>query len=412
MDTNVSFRRLLGRSSTLLLLAGLAAGALLTPRAADAQLVVGGDFDISDNRGTLRGNTAFIRGRAGFGTDRGTFHLINASSEDQDVDDDGYTPGIDFTNLAVTDTSDFVNVANPDQVISRLNFVLADFLNPLNNGFHNQVEFYVNIPNGTAAGIYRGRFFITDTVRTFAANPNGEVIRSDYVFVEIEVLPNGGIELVQSDTNATLDSLTLRGRAGQTVSGVVRIANIGNVPLENVRFDVTDLVATSGTGLRIRRERISFSPEQITSVAFGDTGRVTVTVRIPTGILAGAYRGDLTVQAEGVPARTVPLTVIVTTPGDIVFENNPVYGRSGDQAVIIFNADPGTNWEMQIFDMMALATYRATGGVFPADQAVRHTWPLVNGVGESVAGGVYYVIINAVQDGERRQLRGKLMVIR
>lgn len=412
MDTSRTLPRAALLALRPLVLLAVAVTGMLAAIPARAQVVAGGDFDIADNRGTLRGNTAFIRGRAGFGTDRATFHLINASSDDQDVDDDGYTVGVDFTNLAVTDTSNFVNVANPDLVIARTNFVLADFLNPLKNGFHNQVEFYVNIPNGTAAGIYRGRFFITDTVNIFGANPNGEVIRSDYVFVEIEVLPEAAIGLVRGDTNAQLDSLTLRGRAGQTVNGVVRLANLGNVALENVRFDATDLIATSGTGLRIRRERISFSPEQLTSVAFGDTARVTVTVRIPTGILAGAYRGDLIVQAEDVAPRTVPLTVIVTTPGDIVFENNPVYGRSGDQAVIIFNADPGTNWEMQIFDMMALATFRATGAVFPADQAVRYTWPLVNGVGEGVAGGVYYVIINATQDGERRQLRGKLMVIR
>ena len=36
----------------------------------------------------------------------------------------------------------------------------------------------------------------------------------------------------------------------------------------------------------------------------------------------------------------------------------------------------------------------------------------MNGRGENVAGGMYYVVINAVQAGEQRQLRGKLMVIR
>ena len=46
------------------------------------------------------------------------------------------------------------------------------------------------------------------------------------------------------------------------------------------------------------------------------------------------------------------------------------------------------------------------------DEAVRTTWSLVNGVGEAVAGGMYYVVVNAQQCGSRRQLRGKLMVIR
>ena len=286
-------------------------GSSATASRAEAQVVLGGDFDICDYCGTLRGNTAFVRGRVGFGTDRGRFVLINAATESEDVDNDGYTPGVDFYNLAVTDTSDFINAANPNIVISRTNFTLAEFPNPLINGFSNGVEFYVDIPNGTPAGIYRGRFDVTDTVNIFASNPNGETIRADFVLVEIEVLPQSGIGLVRGDTAAELDSLVLRGRAGQTVSGVARVANLGNVDLENVRVDVTDLIATSGTGLRIRRERISFTPAQLTSIARGDTARITVTVRIPTGLLAGSYRGELIVQAEGVPPVTVPITVIV-----------------------------------------------------------------------------------------------------
>jgi hypothetical protein len=117
--------------------------------------------------------------------------------------------------------------------------------------------------------------------------------------------------------------------------------------------------------------------------------------------------------------------VIVTTPGDIVFDNNPVFGRNGDDAVIIFNADPGTNWEMRIFDMEALIAFKADGQVFagsagtppavPAtagDEAVRYTWNLKNNRGENVAAGMYLVVIEATQAGQRRQLRGKLMVIR
>ncbi|HEU5186188.1 MAG TPA: hypothetical protein VFU01_16560, partial [Gemmatimonadaceae bacterium] len=155
-----------------------------------------------------------------------------------------------------------------------------------------------------------------------------------------------------------------------------------------------------------------------------DTTRIEVTVRIPPGLLAGSYRGELIALSDDVDPIRVPFTVIVTTPGDIVFETNPVIGRAGDLAVIIFNADPGSKWELAVFDMMATTTFRTSGTVFAGtpgdppipgfegDQAVRYTWPLINGRGENVAGGMYYVVINAVQDGEQRQLRGKLMVIR
>ncbi|MDQ6886317.1 MAG: hypothetical protein M3068_03385 [Gemmatimonadota bacterium] len=396
---------------------------------ARAQVVPGGDFDICDYCGNLVGNVMHLVGRSGFGTVRGTFVLVNGANSDQDIDKDGYTAGVDFNNLVVRDTADFVNVSNPALVILRTNLVIADFLNPLRNGFSRAVPMYVNIPNGTPAGIYRGRIAIADSVLLQGTGVNGRKTRVDDFIVEVEVLANSGIGLVQADTGARADSLVLRGRPGQTVSGVFRVANLGNTALTNVRVDATDLVATSGTGLRIRREAISFTPGSLTSVVIGDSSRITVTVRIPTGILAGAYRGDLIVQANDVVSIRVPLTVIVTTPGDIVFENNPVIGRAGDLGVIIFNADPGTTWQMAIFDMMAVTTFRANGTVFAGggatqnpngtltpgadgDQAVRFTWPLLNGRGEAVAGGMYYVIVEATQNGVRRQLRNKLMVIR
>jgi hypothetical protein len=256
-------------------------------------------------------------------------------------------------------------------------------------------------------------------------NPNGELLRIDTFGIEIEVLPTFAAELVRADTSARLDSLRIAGRSGQTARGVLRVANIGNVNLSNVRLEATDLVATSGTGLRIRSERISFSPATLPSLPLADTQRVVVTVRVPSGLLAGDYRGEILLQGDSLRLLRIPFIVSVETPGDLVFETNPVSGLNNDRAVIIFNADPGSRWEMRIFDMLGLATYAAEGTVFagsvgtpdplddtPGDQAVRVTWPLQNGRGENVAGGMYYVVVNAVQNGNSRQIRGKLMVIR
>jgi hypothetical protein len=424
--TTKARRRVSAPTRTVAMVAALLAGLAGEVR---AQVVQGGDFDIGDYLGNLSANTMHLRGREGFGTNTQAFVLVNAATSDQDVDRDGYAPGIDFRNLVVSQVTPFVNVADPSRVIAPTNFVLTDFLNPLRNGFQNAVNVSVNVPNGTPAGIYRGQIFIRDTLTLPAGtpliNPNGELLRTDFFYVEIEVLPNSGIGLVEANSPTALDSLVLRGRPGQTVQGVFRIANLGNVDLANIRAEATDLVATSGTGLRIRSERITFSPEQLTRVAIGDTARVTVTVRIPLGILAGRYTGELIVQGEGVNAVRVPFTVIVTTPGDIVFENNPVFGRNGDDAVIIFNADPGTRWILRVFDMESIVAFGDEGQVFagspgtppavPAtggDEAVRYTWNLRNGRGENVAAGMYLVVIEATQAGQRRQLRGKLMVIR
>jgi hypothetical protein len=387
--------------------------------------VTGGDFDICDFCGGLSGNTMRLRGRSNFGTNQNTFVLINAANDAQDVDRDGWTVGVHFTGLFIANVDDFQNVADPTRIIESANFILGDALNPLRNGFQNIVNVSVNIPAGTPAGIYRGAVQIRDSLNAPGRNENGELIRIDVFNIEIEVVPTHALELVRADTNARADSLRIGGRAGQTVRGVIRVANAGNVPLSNVRLESTDLIATSGTGLRIRSERITFSPELLNTIALADTQRVVVTVRIPQGLLAGDYRGDIIAQGDSVTARRIPFTVTVQTPGDLVFETNPVIGRAGDQAVIIFNADPGSRWEMRVFDMMGLAAYGASGTVFagstgspspiddtPGDQAVRVNWPLTNGRGENVAGGMYYVVVNAVQDGANRQLRGKLMVIR
>jgi hypothetical protein len=419
--------RILEHSPRVWVVAACAALAALvsTVEPVRAQTVTGGDFDICDYCGNLSGNVVRLRGRAGFGTEALTFVLFNAATSDQDVDGDGFASGVDFTDLFISSVTDFQNVADPSRIIEASNFVLGDALNPLRNGFQNAVRVSVRIPTGTPAGVYFGTVQIRDSVRAAGVNPNGELLRIDTFGIEVVVQPTFAAEFVRADTNLRADSLRISGRAGQTVRGVIRVANIGNVGLSNVRLESTDLVATSGTGLRIRSERISFSPEQLPSLAFGDTQRVVVTVRVPSGLLAGDYRGELLLQGDSLDVRAIPFTVSVETPGDLVFETNPVMGGNNDRAVVIFNADPGTRWEMRIFDMMGLAAYAAEGTVFagsvgtpdplddtPGDQAVRVTWPLQNGRGENVAGGMYYVVVNAVQSGETRQLRGKLMVIR
>ncbi|MDQ6831496.1 MAG: hypothetical protein M3081_21760 [Gemmatimonadota bacterium] len=397
----------------------------VTSAHAQGGVVAGGNFEICDFCGTLRGNTAFLTGRAGFGTERGTFTLVNPANAAADVDNRGYTPGgPDFLNLFVSDTTDFVNLSDPSLFLRRTNFVLADFLNPMRNGTSRNISFFVNVPAETPAGDYRGRVTIRDAVIPIGTNASGEAIRVDAFFIVVHVVGNTGFSLVNADAPVRLDSLTLRGRPSQTATGVLRVANLGNIDLANVNFSVTDLVATSGTGLRITSDRISFSPTVLTRVRQGDSTRVTVTVRIPAGLLAGPYRGDLIVQGTDVASQRIPITVIVTGAGDIVYETNPIRGRNGDLGVIIFNADPGTNWEMAIFDMLGVTTFKATGQVFsgtpatgnslpvPGDQAVRFVWNLTNGIGENVAGGMYYVVVNATQDGKRRQMRSKLMVIR
>ena len=331
--------------------------------AARAQQVAGGDFDICDYCGDLVANTMHLRGRPGFGTNLGTFVLVNAADISQDVDKDGYTPGVNFTHLFVQQVTDFVNVANPARVIAASNFVLGDFLNPLNNGFQNVVRVSVVVPPGTPAGTYRGTVGIADSVLIAGANPNGEALRRDVFTIEIEVLPVAEETAIQADTAARLDSLVIRGRAGTRASGVFRLANTGNVPLTDARASISDLVSESAVGIIIPSTAITVSPPSFSSVDIGDTVRVTASVNIPAGILGGRYRGTMLIQSANAPPLEVPVVLIVTSSRGIVFENNPVRNSSG-VARIAFNGDPGTAYHVAIFDMNGLMVFTTDGTVF------------------------------------------------
>jgi hypothetical protein len=425
VDSSRFRARVLSARVFLLLLLCAAAVPL---RSSAAQQVAGGDFDICDYCGSLSANTMHLRGRPGFGTNLGSFVLINAANDAQDVDRDGWTAGVDFTTLYVQQVSNFINVAEPSLAIASTNFVLADFLNPLRNGFQNVVGVSVNIPAGTPAGIYRGQVTIADSVRVPGINPNGEQLRLDNFIIEIEVVPVANAQLLQADTAANLDSLVIRGRAGERASGVTRIANIGNTPLTNGTIAVSDLRLESAVNIVIPSNRITVSPPSFSSIGVGDTVRATITVDIPPGILGGRYRGTLTFQsAEGAPIQ-VPVVLIVTSSRGILFENNPVRNSSG-VARIAFNGDPGTQYKVAIFDMNGLMVFTATDTVFAgvtaagvkgtaqnpaigADFAVAVPWPLQNERGEGVASGTYLVVVESTVNGQRQLARDKLIVIR
>ena len=411
-----------------LIMAAVPSALMIQTSSLHAQQVVGGDFDICDYCGDLVANTLHLRGRPGFGTNLGSFVLVNAANDAQDVDHDGWTPGVDFTHLYVQQVSDFVNVSQPARVIAASNFVLGDFLNPLRNGFQNSVRVSVVIPPGTPAGIYRGSVGIADSLLIQGANANGEALRRDVFTIEIEVLAVPQEAALQADTAAPLDSLVIRGQAGTRASGVFRLANIGNVPLTDARATISDLVSESAVGIVIPSSQISISPPSFSSIGLGDTVRVTATVNIPAGVLGGRYRGTMLIQSANAPPIEVPVVLIVTSSRGIVFENNPVRNSAG-VARIAFNGDPGTGYKVGIFDMNGLLVFTAADTVFAgvtatgtpgtaanpapgADFAVSVPWPLVNERGEAVASGTYLVVVESIVNGQRQLARDKLIVIR
>ena len=391
------------------------------------------DFDVADDQGRLFwGSTAHLAGRAGGSSEVGDFLLINADKPEMDVDHDGYTvTNCGYTDLFVPPTlrTNLTNVANPALAIPATNVVLTSLPHALPAGTTARVGIYVEIPVGTPAGRYVGRFQIRDATRGVALGPNNEVLGVDIVNLDITVLPDLSFSIVSADTAAPLDSILIRARAGQTASSVFRVANTSNAPLNDVRLSATDLRSESSVGLIIPKENISFSAPSFSSLLIGDSTRVTVTVRVPRGILGGRYRGVLLAQANGAPAAQIPLIVFVTSNRGILFENNPVRGVNGDIGRISFNGDPGTAYKVAIFDMAGLMVYTTEGTVFAgiaaggttpppgtvlpgADFATSVAWPLVNGRGEQVASGMYLVVVESIVNGQRQLARDRLMVIR
>lgn len=432
----MSMRALVPILRRLPLAAVALATAVVSPTRLSAQLPVACDFDIADNLGrSTYGNTIHLVGTPGRGTSAaqatspGQFYLINSNTPDSDVDLDGYSTSCVFRSIYVASKVNLVNVANPALAIPGQNIVLTKLPDSLATGASAQVNVQVEIPGGTVAGTYIGQIEIRDRNVLTQLNSSGDVLNVDVINVEVRVLEQRSLALVDADSAAQLDSVVLRGRAGQTATGVLRVANTGNAPLGDVRLTASDLRSESAVGLVIPRENISFADPGFANIGTGDTARVTISVRIPRGILGGRYRGTLSVQGGDAQTQTIPLIVIVTSARGILFANNPVRGALGDIGQIAFNGDPGTIWSLAIFDMMGLVVYRAEGRVFAgvgstgtpgtvgqpelgADFAVNVLWNLTNGRGEAVASGMYLVVVQSFVNGQRQLARDRLMVIR
>ncbi|GAC1515853.1 MAG: hypothetical protein NVS1B4_08080 [Gemmatimonadaceae bacterium] len=360
------------------------------------------------------GKTIHLTGRAGASTQQGSFVIVNFASP---------PPGCDYTALIIAAKLNLVNVANPSLVIGGQNIVVTRFPQSLPKGQSAEVNVSVELPIGTVAGRYVGAIEVRDNLIGVALSPTGEILNRDVIYVEATVVENPAFALISADSAARLDSLVIRGRAGTRATGVLRVANTGNAPLTNVRVTSSDLRSESAVGLVIPADRIKIQTGEFPAIAVSDTQRVVVTVDIPRGILGGRYRGTLFIQSAGAPPVQLPLIVIVTSSRGILFGNNPVRSSLGDIAQIAFNADPGTQYRVGIFDMTGIMSYETTGTVFPglrappgvgpgADFAVNVSWSLANGRGIPVASGMYLVVVESIVNGQRTLARDRLMVIR
>lgn len=402
--------------------------AMLSAGSAAAQGVVACDFDIADNLGKLMfGSTIHLSGRAGAGAkDPGTFVIVNGNTQEMDIDFDGWATACNYQNLTapLSARGNLVNVDDPSLGISAQNIVISNLGRQLLSGGKQEVQVTVEIPVGTPAGTYVGFFEIRDSLIQPTGSTNREFLNLDRVYVEITVESTPGLTVVAAESAAKLDSVVVRARAGSIGSSVFRLANTGNAPLTDVRLSSSDLRSESAVGLVIPGSNVSFSIPGFSGLSVRDTARIVVSVRVPRGILGGRYRGSIFIQGADVQRQEIPLIVIVTSSRGILFANNPVRGTINGVADIAFNGDPGTPFQVGIFDMSGLMVYVQSGSVFAgvsgtstaptagADFAAVVTWPLINGRGESVASGMYLVVVESIVNGQRQLARDRLMVIR
>lgn len=429
----------LGRALAATVVGTLAATVAPTPAA--AQVIAACDFDVADDIGAfMEGGVMRLVGRPGRTSTLGNFYIINSNTPESDVDKDGYSPsGCTFTGLYVARRIALRNVANEALAIAPENIIVVNLPSRLRPGEQAIVQMQVQIPEGTVAGRYQGFIEIRDSIPAQGPRitPTGDFWSLDRVPIELEVLPENGLTVLDPESEEEIDSVVVRGRAGTRASAAFRVANAGNTGLDDVRLSATDLRSESAVGLVIPASAVTFAPPSFAGIAVGDTARVTVTVAIPRGILGGRYRGSIIVQSQaGLPgqstggtddrrtSREIPLIVIVSSTRGILFANNPVRSSTGDVAQIAFNGDPGTGFQLGIFDMMGLMVFTTRGTVFSgvggttttpgvgADFAVNFSWPLVNGRGEQVASGMYLVVVESIVNGQRVIARDRLMVIR
>ena len=399
--------------------------ALAAPRLAQSQVVVACDFDIADELGQFTyGNTVHLEGRRQASTNTGSFYIINSNTAESDVDKDGYSTSCNFPDLYIASRTNLINTENPALAIPGENIVITNLPHTLASGQRAEVSVSVEVPAGTAAGTYVGQVEVRDNVIFATLGPTRDVLNIDVINIQVHVAEDREVTIVNADSARMLDSLVIRGRAGERASGALRVANTGNVNLNDVRILATDLRSESAVGLIIPAQNVTFSPTSLAALANGDTTRIVVTVQIPRGILGGRYRGSIRIQGAGTAPQEIPLIVIVTSTRGILFGNNPVREINGDVANIAFNGDPGTQWKMSIYDMAGLVTYKTSGTVFAgsqpvggtglvgADFAVNVIWPLRNGRGEGVASGMYLVVVESIVNGKRQLAQDKLMVIR
>jgi len=232
----------------------------------------------------------------------------------------------------------------------------------------------------------------------------------------VTVTANGGLSdnfalkvFIAELANAefTAEDVWVDGVAGEPVTAVVSVENLGNVDLEagRITFATADLVGQSGSV--IPAANIEVVPATAL-IEINDTVSFDVEILVPEGLLGQDYSGMLTMFLDGNYLDEIELGVALDRDGKIVIYPNPYNMSEHEGGITIALGDVATeDLSIKVFDMFGMLVADLLGGE-EADRDTDVQWDLTNDDGKTVASGMYIVTIDT---GDKVVTR-KIMVIK
>ena len=241
---------------------------------------------------------------------KGTFRLINPNCEDMNVDPDQFG-NTDLDSIVVSYKSNLSHIGIKI-VVGEINSTYIDIIPlplTLGSGAGMDVPVSVRIPDISdtliLSGIYEGQII----VKNLFSIPTAPV--EDTFKLRLQVIPAEKIDIAETTISDSANH-------GETATTTFKVANIGNIDLNNIKFEATNL--TYGTHI-IPDNYVTFIPTSVSIIPVDDTTTVTVNVDIPLGTYAGIYTGILTATDDKVSDRTT-INITVNPSYDLDIADN------------------------------------------------------------------------------------------
>ena len=274
------------------------------------------DLDIADNIGNVSANEVVLEGDQGE-TVNASFYIVNPNSDETNADPDQFGND-DLNNLAYS-VADLTYQGKLSYTIPADSVEVDLGGTTLESGEGRLATLSVHILSDQVAGTYEGWVYVYDST-TVGVGATASVV--DSFKLTVNVTRSENIDVVESSISGT-------GTAGDTLVafGTITVVNTGNVALDNLVFEASDLVSGSYVilGNNVRIDTVPVNAASIPYLGEGDTVVLPVSVLVAAGQHAGNYTGTLTVKDDdGTPFDVVELDLRITPAYDLDVVQNEV----------------------------------------------------------------------------------------